>query len=58
MSENKTIKTYTAELFLKKKHTLGESPFYDARTKIISWVDISEGKFFTLGPDGNKRTFS
>ena len=58
MSENKAIKTYSAELFLKEKHTLGESPFYDARTKTLSWVDISEGKFFTLGPDGNKRTFS
>ncbi len=41
MSENKAIKTYTAELFLKEKHTLGESPFYDARTKTISWVDIA-----------------
>ncbi|MDY5124580.1 MAG: hypothetical protein SPE59_12370 [Treponema sp.] len=27
----KEIKTYTAELFLKEKYTLGESPFYDVR---------------------------
>ena len=40
----KEIKTYTAELFLKEKHTLGESPFYDVRTKTLSWVDITEGK--------------
>ena len=41
----KEIKTYTAEVFLKEKHTLGESPFYDVRTKTLSWVDITEGKF-------------
>ena len=40
----KEIKTYTAEVFLKEKHTLGESPFYDVRTKTLSWVDITEGK--------------
>ncbi|MCI6592946.1 MAG: SMP-30/gluconolactonase/LRE family protein [Spirochaetia bacterium] len=54
----KEIKTYTAELFIKEKHTLGESPFYDTRTKTLSWVDITEGKFFTLGPDGARRVFS
>lgn len=54
----KEIKTYTAELFIKEKHTLGESPFYDTRTKTLSWVDITEGKFFTLGPDGTRRVFS
>ena len=40
----KEIKTYNAEVFLKEKHTLGESPFYDVRTKTLSWVDITEGK--------------
>ena len=58
MSGTKAIKTYTAELFIKEKHTLGESPFYDTRTKTLSWVDITEGKFFTLGPDGTRRVFS
>ena len=52
-----TIKTYTAELFIKEKHTLGESPFYDARTKTLYWVDITEGKLFTLGPDEKRRFF-
>lgn len=42
----KEIKTYTAEVFLKEKHNLGESPFYDVRTKTLSWVDITEGKNF------------
>ena len=40
------IKTYTAELFLKEKHTLGESLFYEERTKTQSWVDIREEKFW------------
>ena len=46
----KEIKTYTAELFLKEKHTLGESPFYDVRTKTLSWVDITEGKLTNWTP--------
>ena len=58
MSGTKASKTYTAELFLKEKHTLGESPFYDARTKTLSWVDIAEGKFFTLRPDGTRQFVS
>ncbi len=52
------MKTYTAELFSKEKYKLGESPFYDPRTKTISWVDIPEGKLFTLGPDGRRREYS
>ena len=36
------IKTYTAELFIKEKHTLGESPFYDARTKTLLIKNLSE----------------
>jgi len=42
------MKEYKAEVFSKEKYHLGESPFYDSRTKTISWVDIPEGKFFTL----------
>ena len=52
------MKTYTAQVFSKEKYKLGESPFYDARTKTISWVDIMDKKFFTLGPDGVKKIFS
>ncbi|MCI6891954.1 MAG: SMP-30/gluconolactonase/LRE family protein [Treponema sp.] len=46
----KEIKTYTAEVFLKEKHNLGESPFYDERTKTLSWVDIMEGKLTNWTP--------
>ena len=52
------MKTYTAQVFSKDKFLLGESPFYDSRTKTISWVDIMDKKFFTLGPDGVRKTFS
>ena len=46
----KEIKTYNAEVFLKEKHTLGGSPFYDERTKTLSWVDITEGKLTNWTP--------
>lgn len=52
------MKTYNAQVFLQEKFKLGESPFYDPRTKTISWVDIMNKKFFTLGPDGIQKTFS
>ena len=52
------MKTYTAQFFSKDKFLLGESPFYDSRTKTISWVDIMDKKFFTLGPDGIRKAFS
>ena len=52
------MKNYTAELFSNEKYQLGESPFYDSRTKTISWVDITEGKLFTLGADGSRRVYS
>jgi len=52
------MKTYIAELFSKEKYKLGESPFYDSRTKTLSWVDIPEGKLFTLGLDGKRREYS
>ena len=37
----KEIKTYTAELFLKEKHNLGESPFsvggFKSGNKVLAW---------------------
>lgn len=51
------MKTYTAQVFSQEKYKLGESPFYDSRTKTISWVDIMDKKFFTLGSDGVHKTF-
>ena len=41
------MKEYIAEVFSEEKYVLGESPFYDPRTKNISWVDIKRGTFFT-----------
>ena len=52
------MKNYTATLFSKEKYQLGESPFYDSRTKTLSWVDIPEGKLFTLGADGSRHVYS
>ena len=51
------MKTYNAQVFSQEKYKLGESPFYDPRTKTISWVDIMDKKFFTLAPNGLKKTF-
>ena len=52
------MKTYNAKIFSQEKYKLGESPFYDPRTKTISWVDIMNKKLFTLGPDGVRKTFT
>ncbi|MCR5213807.1 MAG: SMP-30/gluconolactonase/LRE family protein [Eubacterium sp.] len=41
------IKKYHANVFSEEKFMLGESPFYDSRTNLISWVDIMAGKFYT-----------
>ena len=38
---------YIAKVFSDEKYLLGESPFYDPRTKTVSWVDIIAGKFYT-----------
>jgi len=43
--------------FSSEKYQLGESPFYDSRTRLISWVDITERKFFTQSDDGSRREF-
>lgn len=45
------IKEYTAEIFDSSKHKLGESPYYDPRYQRYSWVDITEGKLWTLVDD-------
>lgn len=42
------MKKYQAQLFDKQKYALGESPFYDARLKRYSWVDIINGELWTL----------
>lgn len=47
---------YYAEIFDITKHELAESPYYDPRTGIYSWVDITKGQFWTL-KDGRKHCF-
>ena len=49
------MKEYIAKVFSQEKYSLGESPFYDYRTKTLSWVDISEGKFYTAPADGKRK---
>lgn len=52
------MKEYFATVFSKDKYSLGESPFYDQRTKTISWVDITEGKFYLIDDDGKGTVYS
>ncbi|MBP5359624.1 MAG: SMP-30/gluconolactonase/LRE family protein [Treponema sp.] len=57
------MKTYSASVFSTEKYDLGESPFYDVRTKTLSWVDIPKGKLFTqkvddVNPVGEKNSFT
>lgn len=42
------IKRYRAEVFGNGRYLLGEAPFYDERTKTISFVDIIDNKFYRL----------
>ena len=42
------MKEYLAERLLPGRYLLGESPFYDARFERLSWVDILEGKLYTM----------
>ncbi|EID85107.1 Gluconolactonase [Treponema sp. JC4] len=46
------MKEYIAQVFSDEKYLLGESPFYDHRTKTLSWVDITKGMFYAVGEDG------
>ncbi|WP_022769779.1 SMP-30/gluconolactonase/LRE family protein [Butyrivibrio sp. NC2007] len=46
------MKTYKAEPFGLGKYLLGESPFYDPRTKCRSFVDIIAGKLYIIEAGG------
>lgn len=46
------MQTFIAQHFSSGTYQLAESPFYDYRTKTLSWVDIPAGKFYTSGNDG------
>ncbi len=45
------MKTYKAECLIKERYQIAESPFYDERQKRLSWVDIPEGKLYTMTED-------
>lgn len=45
------MKEYTATVFSKEKYLLAESPFYDKRTGVLSFVDIVSGRFYTMDSD-------
>ena len=51
------MKTFTAQIFSEEKYQLAESPFYDVRTKTLSWVEIPRGIFYTQDSAGNKNSF-
>lgn len=51
------MKQYTATRFSLEKYRLGEGPFYDVRSGRLSWVDILDGKLYTLSSDGRKECF-
>jgi len=46
------------EILVKEKHLLGESPFYDPRSKTFTWVDILRGEFWRLSETGEKTCFA
>ena len=49
------MKEYTAEIYYDKKFQLAESPYFDLRTGTLSWVDITEGKFYRKSKTGKPR---
>lgn len=50
------MKKYQAKVFDTSKHSLGESPFYDAGLGRYSWIDITKGRLWML-KDGEKACF-
>jgi len=42
------MKEYHAEPLFPGQYSLAESPFYDPRYDRISWVDIPEGRLYTV----------
>ena len=51
------METYTAVPMSETIYHLAGSPFRDERTKILSFVDITEGKFYRYLPDGELKCF-
>ena len=51
------MKRYQAVPFTDTKYRLAESPFWDERTKTLSFVDIPAGRFYRIMSDGEIRMF-
>ena len=51
------VKHYQAVPFAEGKYSLGEGPLMDQRTGILSFVDIKEGRFYRIMPDGRQLCF-
>lgn len=51
------VRHYQAVPFAEGKYSLGEGPFMDQRTGILSFVDIKEGRFYRIMPDGRQLCF-
>lgn len=47
-------KEYQAKRVLDEKFILGEGPFYDNKSGILTWVDIKTGTLHGLEPDGER----
>lgn len=45
------MKRYTPKVIINEHYKLAESPFWDERTGLLSFVDIIAGKLFTVAPD-------
>jgi len=43
---------YKVELFLEHENNLAESPYYDCRNRLLSWIDIPKGLLLTLDKRG------
>lgn len=48
---------YKVELFLDYDNTLAESPYYDTRNRLLSWIDIPKGLLLTLDKRGNIKEY-
>jgi len=48
---------YNVELFLDYDNSLAESPYYDTRNGIFSWIDIPNGLLLTLDKRGSIKKY-
>ncbi len=51
------MKRYNAIPLIDEKFKLGESPFWDERTRVLSFVDITAGRFHRIMPDQSFLSF-